>query len=137
MISFLQTFMTNAVIQNVNNGFITMIKVPNCFVTLRAQTFYKIFHLAVPNLYKEFFLPILMVQHLYFLFQLVCSLKNCPSGLETACLIAPCGAEFEVLKFLSQDVLQNIMQKHHIPNLLLNMGHCNTQSNVSSIKKKY
>ena len=33
----------------------------------------------------KIFLQILMVQHLYFLFQLVSSFKSCPFGLETAC----------------------------------------------------
>jgi len=49
-------------------------------------------------------------------------------------LIVPYGAEFDVLKFLSEDILQNLMQEQHKISLLLNIEHFNTQSNVSSIK---
>jgi len=38
---------------------------------------------ALPS-YKGFLL-ILIIQHLYLLFQLVSSFKKCPFGLETAC----------------------------------------------------
>ena len=44
-----------------------------------------IFELAAPPVLPRFFLQIPMVQHLYFLFQLVSRFKSCPFGLETAC----------------------------------------------------
>jgi len=66
-----------------------------------------IFELVAPPSYKDFFLQIRMVQHLYFYNKLVSSFKKCPFGLETARFncnqfsMVPYSAEFEVLKFLS------------------------------------
>jgi len=55
-----------------------------------------------------------MVQHLYFLFQLVSSFKKWQFGFETACFDGRLlyAAEFEVLKFPVQNILHNLVQKH-------------------------
>jgi len=48
-----------------------------------------------------------------FLFQLVSSSKSVRFAWKQHVLIASHGTEFEVLKFLCWDILQNLMQKQH------------------------
>ena len=70
-----------------------------------------IFELAAPPSYQDF-LQILMVQYLYFLFQLVSSFKSCPFGLETACFSSTlhCGiqsAKNSALRHTSKSIVKH------------------------------
>jgi len=100
--------MINAVIQNVNNGFITMIKVPKIVSWHYVHWHFIQFSTCLYPLPTKNFCRFLWSSISTFYFNLFSALKNCPFGLETA------GAEFEVLKILCQDILQNLMQKQHI-----------------------
>jgi len=54
-----------------------------------------------------------MIQHLYFLFQLVSGFRKCPFGLETACFISTLRCEIRGDKIPFQNILQNLVQKQH------------------------
>ena len=84
----------------------------------------------------KIFLLILMVQHLYFLFQLVSSFKKCPFGLETACFDGTLRCGIWRAKISVQNILQNLVKKNTIHRVYFSNGVFFTKVNVSFIKKE-
>jgi len=61
----------------------------------------------------KIFLQILVVQHLYFLFQLVSSFRKCPFGFKTACFDGTLRCGIWLAKSPVQNTPRNFLQKNH------------------------